>query len=74
MANIANLLPELESRVKRSDFGDETKRYINQAIATRIQLRKDKQYQQADDIRKRLESIGIVIEDAVGGTAWRVKL
>jgi cysteinyl-tRNA synthetase len=73
MANFENLLPEIESRVKRSDFSDETKKYINQATATRIQLREGKQYKQADDIRKRLESTGIVIEDAVGGTAWKVK-
>jgi cysteinyl-tRNA synthetase len=73
MANFENLLPEIESRVKRSDFSDETKKYINQATATRIQFREGKQYKQADDIRKRLESTGIVIEDAVGGTAWKVK-
>ncbi|RJO60440.1 MAG: cysteine--tRNA ligase [Dehalococcoidia bacterium] len=69
-----NLLPEIESGLHDSDINDEEiTENISGTITARHLLRNAKQYQQADDIRKRLESIGIIIEDAVGGTAWKVK-
>lgn len=47
--------------------------FIQLLVDTRNGLRKAKQYQLADDIRKRLEDLGVVIEDTAGGTAWKAK-
>ena len=73
-ADLENLLPEIESGLHSPNVSDdEIKGHITRAVAIRFRLRTDKQYQQADDIRNRLESMGIVIEDSAGGTAWKVK-
>jgi cysteinyl-tRNA synthetase len=47
--------------------------FIQLLLDTRNGLRKAKQYQLADDIRKRLEELGVAIEDTAGGTTWKVK-
>ncbi len=44
------------------------------AIAMREQLRKEKKFKEADDIRKNLEEKGIILEDTKEGTTWRRKL
>jgi len=44
------------------------------AIAMREQLRKEKKFKEADDIRKNLEKKGIILEDTKEGTTWRRKL
>ncbi len=44
---------------------------IEQLIAKRDQARKDKQFQQADQIRVELERQGIQLEDSPSGTIWR---
>jgi len=44
------------------------------AIAMREQLRKEKKFKEADDIRKNLEEKGIILEDTKDGTTWRRKL
>lgn len=44
------------------------------AIAMREQLRKDKKFEEADEIRKELEAKGIILEDTKDGTTWRRKL
>ena len=45
--------------------------FIQLLLDTRNGLRKAKQYQLADDIRKRLDELGVVIEDTAGGTTWK---
>jgi cysteinyl-tRNA synthetase len=47
--------------------------FIQLLLETRDGLRKAKQYQLADDMRKRLEDLGVVIEDSAAGTTWKVK-
>ena len=47
--------------------------FIQMLVDMRNNLRQAKQYQLADDIRKQLESLGIVIEDASSGTSWKAK-
>jgi cysteinyl-tRNA synthetase len=47
--------------------------YINLALAVRRELRKEKQFQQADHIRDKLNSLGIAIEDTPNGAAWKAK-
>jgi len=47
--------------------------FIELLIATRSNLRAAKQYQLADDIRKRLLDLGVVLEDGPQGTTWKRK-
>ncbi len=47
--------------------------FIELLIETRRQLRQAKQYQLADDIRKKLAEIGITLEDTPQGTNWKQK-
>jgi len=51
--------------------GDES--YIEHLIWLRNQLRADKQWQQADIIRAKLDEAGIALEDTPKGTVWRRK-
>jgi cysteinyl-tRNA synthetase len=44
---------------------------IEALIAERIQSKKDKNFQRADDIRDELKEQGVVLEDGTGGTTWR---
>jgi len=47
--------------------------FIQLLLDTRNGLRKAKQYQLADDIRKHLDDLGVVIEDTAGGTTWKAR-
>jgi len=44
---------------------------IRERIAAREEARKKKNYAESDRIRAELEVLGIVLEDAPGGTTWR---
>jgi len=46
---------------------------IGVLIAIRIGARKDKNFALADDVRKRLDDIGILLKDTKEGTKWRFK-
>ena len=46
---------------------------VESLSAFREDLRKDKQWQQADMIRKKLDEAGISLEDGPQGTEWRQK-
>ncbi|MGS2716829.1 cysteine--tRNA ligase [Eionea flava] len=46
---------------------------IETLITQRIQAKKDKQYQRADEIRQQLDEQGILLEDSPEGTSWRKK-
>lgn len=45
--------------------------FIELLISIRTDLRKGKQWQQADEIRYRLKELGVVLEDAPQGTTWK---
>jgi cysteinyl-tRNA synthetase len=47
--------------------------FIDLLIKTRYDLRQAKQYQLADQIRKQLVDLGILLEDTPTGTVWRSK-
>ncbi len=47
--------------------------FIELLISTRNQLREAKQWQLADDIRSKLDELGIALEDTPKGTVWRRK-
>ena len=44
---------------------------IEQKIAARLAARKQKDYAEADRIRKELETAGVILEDSPKGTTWR---
>jgi len=45
--------------------------FIQALIETREELRREKQWAQADSIRDRLAALGVALEDGPGGTEWR---
>ncbi len=55
-----------------SDTGN-AETLVQDLIELRQALRKDKQWQQADMIRDRLDEAGIVLEDTPQGTVWKRK-
>jgi cysteinyl-tRNA synthetase len=50
-----------------------TAQQIEQWIAERNQARKEKNWPEADRIRRQLQQQGILLEDTPGGTVWKVK-
>jgi len=58
-----------------SENADEENAWIEEKVRERIALKKEKKYGPADEIRKLLESKGIIVEDVKdGSSAWRRKL
>lgn len=51
--------------------GDNLAPFVELLIETRSKLRALKQFVPADEIRERLEKLGVVIEDTPEGTVWR---
>jgi cysteinyl-tRNA synthetase len=50
-----------------------TEPFIELLISTRNELRKARQFQLADEIRNRLDELGIALEDTPDGTVWKMK-
>lgn len=73
LGNILGVLQEQPTVFLQSGNGDQiTAEEVEQLIAERIQVKKDKNYARADEIRKHLTENGILIEDAKDGTTqWR---
>ena len=46
---------------------------VERLIAARQQARASKDWQQADQVRAQLESLGVVLEDTPAGTTWRIE-
>ena len=46
---------------------------INMLVNVRDEMRKRKEWKIADDIRERLKSIGVILEDTPKGTRWSFK-
>lgn len=45
---------------------------VQQAIDARTEARKNKDFARADELRSKLDTMGIEISDSVSGTAWKV--
>ena len=48
-------------------------KYIEEEIAKRLDAKKNKDFETADEIRSKLDSEGIILNDTVEGTAWDIK-
>ena len=44
---------------------------IEQLIEQRLQARKDRDFQRADEIRDQLQELNIILEDTSQGTRWK---
>ncbi len=61
----------LEPARRESGTSELTERLIQLLVDLRAQARTEKNYALADEIRRRLGELGIVLEDRPGGTVWR---
>jgi cysteinyl-tRNA synthetase len=50
-----------------------TKPILDLLVELRARLRKEKNFALADDIRRRLAELGVVLEDRADGTGWKVE-
>jgi len=73
-ANLEKVIVEVEKLLSEqgADVGDATA-YINLLRGVRDTLRKQKHFQLADEIRAKLDELGVTLEDTPKGTVWRVK-
>jgi len=74
LSGILGLLEEdpdvfLKSSVGSEDDGDTSQ--VDALVAERIQAKKDKDWERADEIRDRLHAMGIELEDKGMETSWR---
>jgi len=68
------LLSTIENTVEGPDPDiDAIKGQVNLALGVRDSLRKERQYQRADEIRNRLTVLGFTVEDTPQGTEWKRK-
>jgi cysteinyl-tRNA synthetase len=66
--------PVLHSPEKAAVSGDGLlPALVDLHVDIRTQLRKEKNFKLADEIRSRLAALGVVLEDRPDGTAWRVE-
>lgn len=56
---------------RRTSGGQEAAPFIELLLELRRELRKDRQYAMADQIRSRLTELGVTLEDGPQGTRWR---
>lgn len=70
-----DLLRELSSvlglRLERTQSGSEAGPFIDLLVNIRLELRKQKLWALADQVRNQLKALGVVLEDSKEGTTWR---
>ncbi len=69
LAELAGVLGLTLKRPEREEAGD-AKPFIELLVTTRSDLRRAKQWQLADEIRRKLEELGIILKDTPEGTVW----
>ncbi len=67
LRELGNVLGILQKREDNNSIGTEIEELINQ----RQQARKDKNWKLADEIRDKLKSMGIILEDTPQGVKWK---
>jgi len=63
-------IPQDEFFIKSSKIDHD---HIEKLIQQRVQAKLKKDYQKADELRNEIDSLGVVLEDTVNGTVWRIK-
>ena len=63
-------IPQEEFFIKSSKIDQD---HIEKLIEKRIQAKKQKDYQKADELRNEIDSLGVILEDTPDGTVWRIK-
>ena len=61
----------IDDNVEKNDIREISDQEIKDLIVQRDNARLDKNWQLADEIRDRLQNMGIVLEDSATGTKWR---
>ena len=56
---------------QQAGSGGEATPFVELLVKTRAELRAAKQYALADQLRKQLAELGVVLEDTPAGTVWR---
>ena len=56
---------------ERATTTSQAEPFISLLVSTRNDLRQNRQWQLADDIRKRLADLGVTLEDTPQGTTWK---
>ena len=59
-------------QVDESATSTEAAPFIDLLIELRSQLRSEKQFKIADQVRDQLSELGVVIEDTSDGTNWKI--
>lgn len=75
LADVLGLL-QLEPEhflAQRTNDGEAQSPEIDKLIVERQQARVDKNWARADEIRDRLDQLGVVVEDSSNGTRWRYR-
>ncbi len=70
---LIGLLQESFSDLLRPSLDDQENQKINALILDRKHARKNKDYKKADEIRSKLDELGITLEDNNDQTSWRKK-
>ena len=63
-------IPQEEFFIKSSKIDQD---HIEKLIEKRMQAKKQKDYQKADELRNEIDSLGVILEDTPDGTVWRIK-
>jgi cysteinyl-tRNA synthetase len=73
-AKLDGLIDRVEASLTEDDRGVQSvESFINYLIQLREQLRKDKHFQLADEVRTKLGELAIALEDTPQGTVWKYK-
>ncbi len=73
-AKLDKLIDRVKASLSEEDKGVESvESFINYLRLLREHLRKDKHFQLADEIRAKLDKLGIALEDTPQGTVWKYK-
>ena len=70
---LIGLLQESFSDLLRPSLDDQENQKINALILDRKHARKNKDYKKADEIRSKLDELGVTLEDNNDQTSWRKK-
>ena len=71
--SLNELMSVLGLRAERKASGNEAMPFIELLIELRIELRQQKLWSLADQLRARLAELGVLLEDSKDGTTWRWK-